>query len=242
MWKLDSDETLLIYRNTHNFKQSKMSSKRKNENNQSTYKSKLFKSMVKPSLSLSQKVKRIIHSQEEKKEITTFGSAVMTTTASVANVISLASIAEGLDYNNRVGKRIIIQGVYMDLAFKNNGATDDYGIWWLVQDKQPNGNQPGQADIMDITATTGNAFPNHGKNGYTDRFRVLAQDVWSCELAGDQIDRKPRRYVKLKDFHVQYGVTTAGVGVTNGLYLVLGSALTNSSTCSYNIRVTFTDS
>ena len=241
MWRLDSDETLLIYRNTHNFKQSTMSSKRKNENNNSQYKSKLFKSMVKPRLSLSQKVNRIIQRKEELKELTTTGSATVQSTVNVANVISLNSIAEGIDYNQRIGKRVTWTGIYLDFAFRN-AVSDDYGQWWIVQDKQPNGNLPGQANIMDVITTTGQAFKNTGAQGYTDRFKILAQDSWEVETGGNQINRFYKRYIKLKDFDTMYTGAAAGVGITNGIYLVLGSSLSLTSVCTYSVKCTFTDS
>lgn len=129
-------------------------------------------------------VKRMISSKAEAKEVLT--SLTSTLNATQSNVILISGVAEGTDYNQRVGRsvshkyiqiRVIINQQPQSAAANTFG---DAGFWSIVLDRQPNGALSSFTNIYDTSAgaaVPGLAFRNTAL--YQDRFIVLAREEWS---------------------------------------------------------------
>lgn len=202
----------------------------------------------------SRRRRRIPRMKPEVKEFQVF--ATKNGVDQSGETVSLNSIAEGDDYNNRTGRRISGVGVYMDIIVDGPSTTtaNDFGFMAVVLDKQPNASLPTFATIFDIsTANPGQAFKNSFSRG--DRFEVLwLQPVATAFQAGASVGNTLstpshiRHYIPLKGNAAKtlYNSANAEVPNTGALILCAGS-FNNSATStdnwrwSYNVKYTFVD-
>jgi len=164
--------------------------------------------------------------------------------SSAGQVTPVNLVATGTDFNNRIGRKIIIKSFQVRSIFTLEDPTEPNAIrCMLVYDKQTNGNLPGIADILD-TATAANAQAAMVNLNNRDRFVILMDKIYRLNI-GAQTNMVFKKYKKLNHETV-YSGTTAAIGsiATGGLYWVtLGNRaagvvdVDQASTC----RIRFVD-
>lgn len=131
------------------------------------------------------KVRQIIGSAAEKKEVLTVLSNTFNATQSFVTLCT--SVPTGTDYNTRVGRSAnhmyieVNLVVTMEADVTSTDATyGDAGFWAIVFDRQPNGSTPAFSDIYDVSNGNppGTAF--RSTFNYQDRFKVLANENWQA--------------------------------------------------------------
>lgn len=192
-------------------------------------------------------IKREEQSSREKKEVDTVSSDQPVNTGAT---VYINGMAEGTDFNQRVGRSVMHAYLQMDIVITLNAAntTGDSGQFGIVLDRQSNGGLASFNQIYDLTtASAGTAFRN--TQLYSDRFKVIKTFEYNLSVTGPS-QLHVREYIPLYkmlrhlDAETRYLNTTAAIAscATNSLLLVYGSILsTNLSTLNYNIRYRFTD-
>jgi len=191
-------------------------------------------------------------SREEKKFVDQGVTLTAANTTGSTTAINL--IATGTDYNNRIGRKVILKSVMVralvspDIA---SNTTDDQAIrCMLVYDAQTNSTLAGVNDILEA-GTTNNAYAFQNLNN-RDRFKVLmdktfatGKQVAASGLAGSNTVHFIKKFKRL-NHEVIFSGTTAAIGsIQTGslLWLVIGSSgagLTDGSV-SWNSRIRFVD-
>lgn len=158
---------------------------------------------------------------------------------------SLSSIAEGTDYNNRVGWKIRMKSVNLDLDISPQYLTptstavdqNHQGRWSIVLDRQANG---GAASYSDVYSASCNNYGQHPLNvSNLERFKVIATGEWAC--VSGQSNARVKRYVDLTkalrphDQVIQYNNTTAVNAITNNLLLYVASNGYDATGCTVDV-------
>jgi len=162
------------------------------------------------------------------------------------------SIAEGNEFNQRVGRSILPVAVEYDIALlpPQNSGTTDCGIIEIIWDKQGNGAAPALTDLFD-TSVVNAAFGFLNISKYRDRFVVLKTfpvgyyDCAAYATSGNaypmpqQIGSFPCRWrgrVSLKRFKTSFLASGGTIPATGSIYLVaVGSNASTSTTLSFSI-------
>jgi len=154
-------------------------------------------------------------------------------------------VAEGTDYNTRIGRTIWPKYMILDIIFAppTTNSAADTGFWAIVQDKQPNNALANFTDIF--SSASAGANKNVAVN--SSRFKILRRGtlpILSDITIGGAHERV---YVKLPlRIKMQYKDNTAAIPITNSLLMIIFSnndtgASATSMSFSYNIRFAFCD-
>lgn len=155
-------------------------------------------------------------------------------------------IAQGTDYNNRVGRRFLMKKIQINLEINPGVAQTvaEQGRVLVVYDNQSNGAAPAIGDILSISSTT--SFMNLNNR---DRFKVIWDKRYKCPVVAAtnnsefiQIDQ----YFRKCALEVTNSGTGATVGsiATGGLYVIGlsdGNTATQVPTISFNCRIRYQD-
>lgn len=189
-------------------------------------------------------VVRELNKQAESKEITTYFN---TNTNTTGTVYVLNSVAEGTDYNNRIGRKIRSLQIQCDWTIYTTNTTfiPDSGFVALVLDKQPDGTGTGFGNIFDTSANNaGQAFRNTYQ--YPDRFKVMWIEHFAISSAGPAC-QKFRKFHKVREDmqDVSFPGSTATSPNTNAWYVCFGSVNPSSGSLltyiSFNCKYQFKD-
>jgi hypothetical protein len=154
-------------------------------------------------------------------------------------------VAEGTEFNTRVGRTIFGKYMVIDLTVipPTNGAAIDSGFVALVLDHQANNALATQSDVFLV------AGPYAMKNVATNaaRFKILRR--WTLPILSNTAGTGGvhyRLYMKLNNLKIQYTGAASGIPVTNALNMYWYSTDNTgaAATCfniAYNIRFAFTD-
>lgn len=170
-------------------------------------------------------------------------------TANTTGQIGLvATIAQGVSVNQRIGKKAKYKSVQLRGQFYANAAAtiNDTAVL-LIYDRKPQNALPAITDVL-VTATP-QSFMNDANS---DRFRVLRR--WDNVLIGNSTTPATGKeavnfdqYVPLNGLPVEFGA--AGTGAigdisTGALYLIVVgnvAAGTGAATCNIGCRTRFVD-
>jgi len=171
----------------------------------------------------------------ETKVLDTVNGATIPNTGTVSTV---SSIAQGLDYTNRVGDSIKIQ--YMEFKFRwtiGASATNSFVRVMVVRDLDGYGSTPALTDIL---ATANVLSPINYL--HKDRFSVLFDEVEVLTSANNT--SSVGAYLTPHAGHIKY-LGTSSSTASNGkgsVYMVfLGSEATNVPRVDFYSRIAFTD-
>lgn len=189
----------------------------------------------------------------ESKEVITAAATVLYggTTANGVTVALLNGIAEGLDYNNRIGRKI--RAKYVDCSISvETGNNGDYGFWAIVLDRQPTGSVPAFTDIFDTAGTDVGLAPKN-TNIYQDRFLLLAREEFAIGINTQCPPYHVKRYVSMsklqgRDATCNFSSSAATIAaINNGAVYIVAAAGDNSSaaltgtTFKFTTKYRFTD-
>lgn len=206
--------------------------------------------LVKPKLSSTARVRRILENSEERKYFETAGGGA--DVAAAGTVLPLNEIAEGSDFNQRIGRRVRNKylaadiGITISAAQVLAGATH-YGTWHLVLDRQPNNATPTFATIFDTTIST-NTFAYKNSQAYERRFRLLKSERFAIGTATTGQNYRVTAHIDFEkmpasDQTTQWLGSTGIQPTTNALYLVYVSDETAMSQVLLNwtTRIVYVD-
>lgn len=204
---------------------------------------------AKRSTILKSPISRILSSISERKYLDTFQSAVdFLSTYPNGLTYGICSIAEGNDYNQRVGRSIKMSYVVVDLyAYMDAAAVPTTAIpfsFHVLIDKQPNGALISYNEAFDLTVINNGyaAFKNLATND--DRVHILKTISGGIDLNGTGPYRE-RFYIKIPEALSvsRYAGTTATYPQTNNLVIAVAANESSPSDSYYRFstRVVFTD-
>jgi hypothetical protein len=177
------------------------------------------------------------------------GGAAPAAPAVGGTVVSLNSIGEGTEYNQRNARIIIAKYIQYDFIIQiptNSGADDFYQIA-IVYDRDTSGSLPTYAQIFDTSVSpVGMAFKNIAAN--QDQFQILKTLKGHVSAGPPHEVLRLRGMIKipLKLSRVVYSSAGVSIPESGGFVLVFAS-LANSGTqvasyaLAYNIRFGYHD-
>ena len=152
--------------------------KKSNEKLGKYYRFKKKDSLAIKALKMAHNVRQLINVEFKKKDTT--GDDVAVTQAGA--VVLLNGIAEGTDFNERVGRSIKIQSLLAKVAITQNsldsGTVGAICRVMLIIDKKPAGGAPTVNDILDASGTSQYLAPRNLNN--RNRFVILRDEY--CEV------------------------------------------------------------
>lgn len=174
--------------------------------------------------------------------------------AAGGSIQCINQIAQGTDMTNRIGRHVDMKSLEI-IYFVVSPTTAYYDLltWWLVYDRQPDGNLPNVGDILDLTPGQPTVLSFMNTRSNRDRFTLLrtetafaSNSVASQRGTGQQSNFFQKIHVNLKDTDCEFNGTATTYPNSGALYLVFAS-LTNSGTASadasisFNTKLIFTD-
>lgn len=193
-------------------------------------------------------LQRQVQNTEETKYVETYG-----TLQAVSNTGTLAcinQIAEGSDFNQRIGRNVRHKYVQFDIFAEPAAAVQTMVTWHLVLDRQPNGAVPAITAVFDNSAISlPFAFKNIGTN--QNRFRILKS--WTQVLPSTAASSDPSGKSRLRgtlllqglrtqDDIVRFPGSAAAVPNTNALYFIaISDQASTMPTVGWALRVVYTD-
>lgn len=193
-----------------------------------------------------------VYSQRGREELKVIDTAQITSPIlTTATTILQNGVAQGTDFTNRVGRKVIVKSIhvkyFIGATFTADGATGDIIRYMLVWDYQANGALASASDILTTTdSLSGINLTNR------DRFKVLYDKRHVMEavdynagtiVAGNGRPVFAQRYMRV-NMPMIFGGTAATIGSIQTGSLVLLVLSANSSTAwsiASNIRVRFSD-
>lgn len=212
-------------------------------------------------------IKKIISNQAEAKEVLTYLSATLNATQSYISLLN--AVAEGTDYNTRVGRSITHKYIHLQMSIVMNAdvtaadqAYGETGFWSIVFDRQSNGAAPAFGDIYDTlggTVPPGLAHRNTGN--FQDRFKVVCHEDFALgsnnkgvAVTGGGTGAVPYRcnkYIDLTnwkggDQNTKFLSNAATINAidTGAFFLIVAGqyvTATNTAFWSANVKYRFTD-
>nr|UOF81670.1 capsid protein [Cressdnaviricota sp.] len=168
---------------------------------------------------------------------------------STGTIRLLNGIVQGTDYNQRIGRQIILKSIYLRMyLFPNAAATNVGDVLRIILgfDEQPNGALPIVTDILTSASTTA---ANNLNN--RDRFKILVDKTFPVGQAITANAVAPirgfKKVYKKCNWPVTYSGTTADIAslATGSLFILTVSENVAGITCwdaNYHSRIRFTDS
>lgn len=194
-------------------------------------------------------IARILSSMSERKYLDyTVTKTDFNTTYPSGVTYGISQIAEGSDFNNRVGRAIKYKYVMVDLfCFMDTAASPNTAIpfsFHVVMDKQPNAVLATYDNVFDLSVIANGyaAFKNIATN--EERFQILRTIDDTVDLNAHGPFRK-RFYVKIPEACsvARYSGTTATYPQTNNLLIAVAASATSvlDGFFAFSTRVVFTD-
>jgi len=188
-------------------------------------------------------IKRVMASQEERKYLDNYQAS---TTSTAGTTACINQIAEGDDYNNRIGRKVSLKNIQYDVFIDvSNAAATEAGFWCLVLDKQSNNALAGYTTVFDTSVI---AAPFAFKNDATfqERFQMLKFEPFVVSPSGNggchYRGFLPLETLLPEDQVVQYAGTAAGVPNKNAILMCYGSTGgAGDVTITYGIRIKYVD-
>lgn len=164
----------------------------------------------------------------------------------------LNGVAQGVDYNQRIGRRIIIKSLLFRLTLvpnisATNGALGDVLRVLIFYDAQSNASAPAVTDILQ-----GGTYDAPMNLTNRDRFKILCDKfltLGSWAFTGTSLTAGSPRPTQMKvykrmNMEMIFGSSAATVGgiQTGAIYVLLISLNNNISTSIFNSRIRFIDS
>lgn len=205
--------------------------------------------------SFREQVERLIMSKAETKFVD--NASVNATMPIAGQTVALSTVAQGTDYNQRIGNHVYSKYVHVRICIIPAVATPPNGCWAyrfsIILDKQPNAGLATYANIWD-TSVVDAALAFRAANTYGDRFRVLKDIEGTVTPVGDNACCYHDEYINLeyqldeKFRRAEYLGTAATVAswASNQILFAYGiansgSTTTDLPTISYNVRYAFKD-
>jgi len=165
-----------------------------------------------------------------------------TTFSTSGGILALSQIAQGLDFNNRVGDSIKIQRIIFTGRINVNAATTTTTVRvLLVRDLQGFGTRPLVSDVLQTVGTA--SAPLSPMNFLNrDRFSVLFDELMTLSPSTNY--SAPVSYDVPHAGHIKYlGSTAADASDGNGTlyWITLSDEATNLPSYSLCSRIIFTD-
>jgi hypothetical protein len=176
---------------------------------------------------------------EEKALDTVQGSQTFDTTG---NVYSLSTVAQGLDYNTRVGDSIRMQNIEVRWrVYKNSAASQTIFRVIMFRDLDGYGTAPTTADVLQaVGAATAPTTPPDFLN--RKRFAIVRDEFHTLNNTGDST--VTGTWIVPHNGHILYLGTTAAAS-SNGkgsLYLaVVSDEALNTPSVAFTSRIVYTD-
>ena len=193
-----------------------------------------------------------LYTRRGREELKVIDTAQITSPIlTAATTILQNGVAQGTDFTNRIGRKVIIKSIhakyFLEPLSSADGAQGDIIRYMLVWDYQANGALAAASDILTTTDTlSGVNLTNR------DRFKVLYDKRHTMEAVdynagtitgGNSRPIFAQKYIKC-NMPMIFGGTAATIGSIQTGSLVLLVLSANSSTawaCASNIRVRFSD-
>lgn len=175
----------------------------------------------------------------------------------------LNGVAEGTDFNNRVGRRVRLKNVKLDWWYSPTGLASaaDFYRHIVFYDKQPNGATPSLADVLTSINSSGTASStaqDYMNLNNRDRFQILLDEriavpegtaVATGQTAVIYGSEKLRvsRFIDLKSLKTQFNGTSGTIAsISTGSLYFMSVSLINANTaypfnCQFASRVRYYD-
>lgn len=184
------------------------------------------------------------------------------TTANTGYVRSListgaAGIGQGSNAGQRIGNKIVVKSVNVELAWQYNGATgsDVSGaVVFIVYDRQPNGGLASATDVVGMMVNgAAAAATTPGRTGaftnlfFSGRFTTLARIDFSCPQLGHTgtvpfCGLVKRRVYKKVNLPIEYNGTTGyDTTIQKGNLLIVAFAAGASNLLWFSARTRYAD-
>jgi len=138
-------------------------------------------------------------------------------------ITCLNEVQQGATSFNRIGAKILIKSVDFrtTLFHGGSGPTAQYARLMLVWDKQPNGAFPAFADILSDNISTAPALSSGLNMANKDRFTILRNQTFACDVAGSSGAQEVKWFVKTR-IETMYKANTGAIGdiTTGAIYFV----------------------
>lgn len=185
---------------------------------------------------------------ERKYWDTTNGYADFNSSYPTGTTVALSSIAEGSDFNNRLGRSISAQYVMIDVyCYMDSSATPSTSVpftYHILIDRQPNGSLAGTTTILDQSVITNGVFSYKNTGSNDNRFTILKTVTSAVDLQAKGPYHE-RHYIRIPavDSTIRYGGTTAAVPNTNNIIFAIAGLAASPSDAYWNMtsRLCFTD-
>lgn len=185
--------------------------------------------------------------RDELKFIDVTSSGTIPTTG---NITGLNGVGQGSDYNQRIGRKIIMKSIYFRIDLVNAGVTANVGDLLrilIVYDCQTNSSTPAISDILQTVA-----YNSPMNLDSRDRYKVLIDKHVTIHGAvytsgtltqGDPQPKIVKVYKKLNLETIFSGTGSSTAGISTGaVWLVLLSAVNNVTSATMYNRIRFSDS
>lgn len=164
-------------------------------------------------------------------------------------VVGLINIAEGTDFNQRVGRKVKLMYIQYDLIVTSTAVAPLPVVptgynFHIVLDRQPNNSLATIGQVLDTTVTPAvSAMKNIGQ--YAERFKIL-KTVKGLLYTGNTENCRFNGYVKLntnqRDSQCQFLSSAAASPTVNNILLVFAqNGGANACIFDGNLRVVYTD-
>lgn len=181
------------------------------------------------------------------KDIKTFDTTIGNTTADYnGSVYSLSDIAQGDDFNQRNGRKILLKSIQFSITWYMPAAQINCNCRFLIlrdNDLQDSGTLPTPANILENTGSIyGPTTLRQNDPIYMKRFQILCDKRVSLDIYGSGTT-KGRDFYK-KYVHPIFFSSTAAADAAQGsiLLLVISDSVTSNLPTFYmNSRLRFVD-
>lgn len=163
------------------------------------------------------------------------------TPSNTASIVTLSNVAQGDDYNQRNGRKIKADSIYLNgqVRIENTAAKETVLRVIIFIDSESDGETPTAAELLQ-DGTDLQSPLNYAYAG--TRFKVLMDRYLLVSSNGPQ--NKAIKFYRKLGHHVSYlgtGATSGNMGTGNIYMLLMSNEPTNTPTFSYWARFRFID-
>jgi len=192
-----------------------------------------------------------LYNRRGREELKVIDTTLTTTNVpNTASIFLLNGVAQGTDYTNRIGRKIILKSLLLRSTCVPNTSSNtpagDVIRFLIVYDCQTNSATPVIGDILQNSSINDPMNLNN-----RDRFKVVADKyvtLNACQYAAGTLTAGSPRTTQVKIFKKMNlemifsgtGATSGSIG-TGGLFLVLIAGFNAQSTALWTSRVRFVD-
>jgi len=129
--------------------------------------------------------------------------------------LCLNDLANGSNQDQRIGRKIKLASMEMDLLFTLGSSVVEYdaGFYSIVYDKRTNGAQPSFSDVYNISGNDGIAVFN--ETTHPGRFTEISRGEWTVGIAAGW-NKKVHKKISLGNRTTEYNNTSASIGSIDG--------------------------